>query len=504
MEDKKEKVKKVKVKKEKIKKVKDKNNSLISKFKKNVLATKITAFIFSVALLALFVVLNVLVAGTDLPEIDLTANKVYTLSDASKEVIKNIDIDVNIAMYGFEENSNFINFVKQYQEANPEHITYELLKDNNEASSAKIQKYGLTPGYAVVFLESGDSYKLIDAGSEFTVFDYTTYSLIDKTEQVLTNGILSLNDTQQKNIYILSGHGEYEEDFLSYLIGVLELENFNIEFINLLSANKEFSPNDVLAILSPRSDLNEIEYNKIVEGINKGLNIIYTQEYVEDELVYFNKLAALYGAKINQGIVVEKNTDFIYSESSLLFMPQASLRNNITADIAAESYMLIGRSGKLEIASEDELNSLKVKADNLLVTTENAAFTKDLEDLTQVEMGQFTIATELTKTIDDSLEVPIRSNMLIVSTGGFYTNMQVSETSSAIIAGVGGNTDFIVNAASEFTNKGDYLTIRKDMSAATYAPTETQNKIVLAIIFIMPVIFIVIGIVVAIVRRRRK
>ena len=149
-------------------------------------------------------------------------------------------------------------------------------------------------------------------------------------------------------------------------------------------------------------------------------------------------------------------------------------------------------------------NSLKVKADNLLVTTENAAFTKDLEDLTQVEMGQFTIATELTKTIDDSLEVPIRSNMLIVSTGGFYTNMQVSETSSAIIAGVGGNTDFIVNAASEFTNKGDYLTIRKDMSAATYAPTETQNKIVLAIIFIMPVIFIVIGIVVAIVRRRRK
>ena len=497
MKEKKEKIKKVKVKKNK-----DGQLSLISKFKKNILAKKVTAFLFSVALLALFVLLNVLVAGTDLPEIDLTTNKVYTLSDPSKEAIKNIDIDINIAMYGFDEDSNFVNFVKQYNRANPEHITYELLKDDDKNSAAKIQKYGLTPGYSLVYLETGDSYKLIDAASEFTVYDYTTYSLVDKTEQVLTNGLLSLNDNTPKNVYFLTGHGEYNEEFLSYLLTVLDLENFNTEFINLLTTEKEFTSNDVFAILSPKSDLNEIEYNKLVEAINKGANIIYTQEYVEDALPNLEKLAALYGATIEKGAIIEKNKDYVYSESSLLFMPQASLKNNITAEIASDSYMLIGQSGKINLKNEDELNSLKVKSDDLLVTTEDAIFTKDLTDTTQVEVGQFTVATELTKTIDEAEQ--IKSKLLLVSTGGFYTNMQVSESSSAIIAGVGGNTDFLVNAVSEFTNKSDYLKIRKDMTAATYAPTETQNYIVLAIIFIMPLIFIILGIVVAILRRRRK
>ena len=83
MKEKKEKIKKVKVKKNK-----DGKLSLISKFKKNILAKKVTAFLFSVALLALFVLLNVLVAGTDLPEIDLTTNNYDDFGEFDKLIVE--------------------------------------------------------------------------------------------------------------------------------------------------------------------------------------------------------------------------------------------------------------------------------------------------------------------------------------------------------------------------------------------------------------------------------
>ena len=47
-------------------------------------------FLIVAILIAAYIAINLFVKSLDLPEFDVTANKLYTLSDASKKVIENL------------------------------------------------------------------------------------------------------------------------------------------------------------------------------------------------------------------------------------------------------------------------------------------------------------------------------------------------------------------------------------------------------------------------------
>ena len=67
------------------------------------------------------------------------------------------------------------------------------------------------------------------------------------------------------------------------------------------------------------------------------------------------------------------------------------------------------------------------------------------------------------------------------------------------------NRDLILNTVSFLTNREDSIRIRKDTGVVTFnAATQTQANIVRAIIFGFPVLIIIAGIVISIVRKRRK
>ena len=143
-----------------------------------------------VILLAAFIGINLYVQSLELEPIDVTKNKIYTLSDASKDVIKNVNKDVKIYLYGIEEDSTLADFIKQYTKVN-NHITSEILTEKSNLE--KVQKYELTSGYEIIIIECGDASKLIDSSYELYSYDYTTGQEVDQTEQVLTNSILALS-----------------------------------------------------------------------------------------------------------------------------------------------------------------------------------------------------------------------------------------------------------------------------------------------------------------------
>ena len=67
------------------------------------------------------------------------------------------------------------------------------------------------------------------------------------------------------------------------------------------------------------------------------------------------------------------------------------------------------------------------------------------------------------------------------------------------------NKDIILNTIAYLSDREDAIRIRKDTGLVTFdAITEQENRAVLWIIFAIPVIIIVAGIVVAIVRKRKK
>lgn len=480
-------------------------------FKKKWLTSKAKTLLIAVILIAIFLVLNIWTQTLDLPEIDITENKIYTLSDASIEAVAKVNQNVHIYAYGFEEDSSLINFLKQYNKANDK-ITYEVLTE--ESNPQKVKENDLSEGYTVLIMESGDSKKVIDAQNEFYTYDLTTYQQVDVTEQCITNSILSLNVENKPMVYFMQGHNEFTSDELYSLQAYLTNEAYEYQTLDLLTTGKVPDDCSVLLILSPASDLIEAEVTMIQEYINKGGNIIFTQDMLSQEVEFPNlqKVLDMYGVSVENGYIVETDGNNAVSNYPYIFKPNVSATNNITSNIYTDSYMLLIYASRLNLKSDEELTNLKVTNEELLYSSDEAYFVKDLstsinDAITNSSKGKNVISYMLTKDVSSSEETEetLQSKLVISATGSFISDYSVSAISQQTpLSSIASNRDFMLNAIAELTEREGTLTIRKDMTNVTYMPTETENRVVLIIIFVVPVLIILIGVVIGKIRKRRK
>lgn len=470
-------------------------------------------FLIVAILVVAYIALNLTVEQLDLPEIDVTENKIYTLSDSSKKAIENIDQEIKIYAYGFEEDSSLIKFLKQYNKAN-EKITYEILTE--ESNLEMIKENDLQEGYYVLIMESGDSKKVIDASTDFSSYDYTTYQTIDTTEQTITNSILALTEENKPKVYFVTGHGEYSSDETALLRSFLTNEAFEVNNLNIATQNAIPEDCDILAILSPDSDLLDGEATLIKNYINNGGKIYFSMDILSQNVSLPNLQSVLdeFGVSVQNGYILEYSETNGNSQYPYVFMPELSSTNEITSDIYSDSYMWLAYSAKLNYKSDDELTSLNVTKETLLSSSEDAIFVSDLSaDMATAaqtaQTGKADIAALMTKSITKTNEAGeeenVEAKLIISATGSFASDYIVSElTSNYPISYLGSNKDFVINSLSYLGEKGNTISIRKDMANSTYMPTEKQNAIVMTIILTVPIIIILIGITISAYRKKRK
>ena len=493
------------------------------KIRKTIIVSKMMTILIVLALIAAFIGLNVWVSSLDLPEIDVTSNKIYTLSDASKKALESIDQYIKIYVFGIDENDSVVGLIKQYCEANDK-ISYEML--SSESNLAKVQEFELEDGYSIVVIESGESKKIIDASAEFHSYDYTTYAEVDTTEQTLTNSILGLSVENKPKVYFVEGHDEFGEKELGVLTTYLKNEAMEFETVNLMTTGKVPDDCDVLAIMSPATDFLENETQAVIDYINKGGNIFLTQDVLsqDSQFVNFKRILDLYGVSVENGYILETDSSRVVSNYPYIFKPEVSSSNEITSDIYSDSYMWFAYAEKLNFISAEELENLNVTYEELLGTTDSAVFVTDFSSdastaASTAQTGHCTVSALVTKTISEGTSTSneeqeqtensdaVKSELVIVANGRFITDYVVSEISNQYpLSYLGSNKDFAINAISFLSNKENGLTIRKDMAGTSYVFTasEKQNKIVLAIIFAIPVIILLIGIIIWKQRKKRK
>lgn len=479
--------------------------------KKKWLTNKAKTWLMAAILVAIFIFLNLWIRTLNLPEIDVTENKIYTLSDASKDAVAKVNQSIHIYAYGFEEDSSLINFLKQYNKANGK-ITYEILTE--ETNPQMIQENELTEGYSVLILESGESKKVIDAQNEFFTYDYTTYQQIDVTEQCITNAILALNVENKPKVYFVQGHGEFSMDELYSLQSYLTNEAYESKEVNLLTTGKVPDDCDVLVMLSPASDLIAAEVPVIQDYINKGGNIIFTQDMLSEAVAFPNLqlILDMYGVSVENGYIVETDSDYAVPTYPYIFMPHISPDSNITADIYTDSSMILVYASRLNTKSDDELTNMNVSKEELLYSGDNAYFINNTsisieEALANATPGKSVISCMMTKNISGTEEKKdlVQSKLLVSATGSFISDYSVSAISQGTpLSSLASNRDFILNGIADLTDREGTLTIRKDMANVTYTPTEAENRNVLIIIFTVPIIIILIGIIIWKLRKKRK
>ena len=485
-------------------------------FRKRWLINSSKTFLIVAILIAAYIAINLFVKSLDLPEFDVTANKIYTLSDASKKVIEKVNQDVTIYVYGYEEKSSLIDFIKQYNKTNDK-IKYEILTE--ETNYQMVQDYQLNPGYCVIIFKSGDSEKVIDAKYELSSYNYVTGQNVDITEQTITNSILALTEENKPKIYFVEGHNEYTISDMINFTTLLKNEAFEIDTLNI--ATKGIIPEDcnILAIMSPASDFLETEVQAIKDYINRGGNIYFAMDVISQELSLPNLQSILdeYGVSVKNGCIFEYAENQAVANSPYVFMPEVSSSHEITSDIYTDSKqrMWLAFSAKLEFKDENTLKNLGVEKETLISSSEQSAFITDLSNMSAVsvadtaEIGSAEIGSAVTKTIsktnEDGSSSNVTSKLIVLASASFVSDQKISALSTSYpLSYLGCNSDFAINSMAYLGEKDNSLTIRKDMSTATYAPTSLENRVVVTTIFIVPILIIFTGIVVWNYRRKRK
>ena len=459
-------------------------------------------------IIAAFVGINIGVEALSLTDIDLTSEQLYTLTDESKEIIAQIPEEDKIEIYLFEypENSSVVDLVKQYIKVNP-NISMEVTTVSDRKDIAS--KYNILEGSYTILIVCGEKYKMF-TNYDLYVVDYNTQTSTDITEQRFTNSIVAVSSIGKTTpIYVLKGHEEYGiNTHLTTLKTYLELENYELKELDLLVEEKV--PDDCTAIIiaTPQKDFTELEANKIKDYINRGGNILWMNDPFSSEVDTPNiqSILDLYGVTIDQkGIVIEQDTSRMVMSSPDLIIPTIH-SSELTQELASEGTVLFLDSAKLDFADSEKLEELGVTKTDILSTSNQAFFRRDtsiasISPQEGEEVGSKVVGATLEKKINDETS----STLVVYANNLFATDYPMSVASQSVPAiNLYNNLDLVISSVSYIAEIEDQITVRKSIDMTTYTATETQNRIVMTIIFGVPVVIILFGIVIWQIRRRKK
>ena len=485
---------------------------LIEIIQKKWIKDSVLTLVLVVILIAIFILVNLLFMKLDIAPLDFTKQGLYTLSDESKEQIANVTQNVTMYFFGYDESSTAITLAKQYHDLNNK-ITVQIIDTSERPDLAA--EYNVTTSSQLVAVQATERYKIIDSSDMYT-YDSSTSQYVDITEQKLTNAILDVTIAKKPQIYFLTGHGEYGIDDSSAMKTLATYIENDVNDVNKLDLLTSDMPEtcDVLAIANPTKDFTDLEKEKIQNYINAGGKIVWMQDpYMftsgwTESTTYPNisKILSQFGISFSSGVVCEESSSNMIAGTPDLIIPNMTY-NGIVKDLYTDGTVALLDSGKINTVSDEELEKLGVTASPFLQSTDTSFYRENINSdiskkLDTDEEGPFVLAEILTKKIDDDTE----STLVAYSNALFATNytVQISGSIGTPIS-IRENKDIILNTIAYLSNREDSIRIRKDTGIVSFdAITEQENRFVLWIIFAIPIIIIIAGIVITIIRKRKK
>lgn len=490
----------------------EKDNKFIQTIKKRWLIDGTKTFLLIIIIVAIFIALNTALHNFDWAPIDLSQDKLYTLTDASKDKVKNVQQNVNIYFVGYSEEDSNLDLAKQYKNVNDK-IVAEVVDSTSRPDLA--EKYGIQSGNEGIIVECGERYKVLTS-SDLVTYDMTTYETISIAEEKLTSAIMSVTSDTIPKIYFLEGYSEFTlSSQMQYLSIYLANEVNEIATLDILSKGKVPDDCDTLVITTPNKDFDDIATNAIIDYINSGKNILWLNaaKTTDQSMPNVEKILSLYGVKpFEKGIIRETDDSKMISGSPDMIKPEIEY-STITKDIYNTTGLLFLNATKINMVDDTSLEDLKVTKNELLYSSEGSYYRNNFsiqsdEPTTDEERGSFLVGVELDKTISDANEETGEkakiSKLVIYGENYFASDLQISSSYQAGVIQLAYNKDLVLNSISYLVDRPEDITARKNTGTVTYTATEQQDTIIRVVIFVVPILIVLAGIIVWIVRKRKK
>ena len=507
-------------------------NKFIEVIKKKWLINGTKTVILVAIILAIFLTINIVMKSLDLTPIDLSQDKLYTLSDDSKRLVKNIAKTVKMYFVEYSEDDTIIDLAKQYTKVNDNISIEELIKNNDinkmmpdhnisiEVAKANdrpdlVQKYGIETGASGIIVECGDKYKVLSP-DELVTFNNSSFETVDVSEEKLTASLLLVTAEIVPKVYFLTGYSNLSlQNGLQYLNVYLQNDINEVKSVDILATEKVPEDCDTLVIVMPAKDFEESVTNAILEYINKGGNILWFQNAIAQnmDLPNVNKILATYGIKpFEIGVIRETDENKMLSKMPDYILPDIE-NTVVTRKLQNSGGIILLDATKINTEEDSKLDELKVQKTELVKSSENSYFRSNFyltsnEPQEGEEKKSYTIGQMMEKTITEANEETGErakvSKLIIYGEGYFISDIPLSTGGGDPVIIYRQNRDVAIDSIAYLSNKSEGVISRKRTGTVTYSATETENNVILVIIFAVPIIIIISGIIVWIVRRRRK
>lgn len=329
------------------------------RFRYGSMATAITAVVA-----VLVVVLNVVVSllADRFPiNIDLTQNKLFSLSDNSVEIAKSINKDVQVIVFGSEDLYKNPNMGSDYYQAEALYKEiYKALQQYTSYSGGKVtvkyedlnlnpqlatqyNKYEVTSGD--ILLLCGDRYQKASFNDMYEISGdgYTQAQTVSsKVEVTLASRIKNVMRDTVQVVTAFVGHEE-DEDTVSALKSIYEANGYEFKELNLASS-EEIDANTVAGlIVGPTKDFTAEEIERLQKWLdNDGKldrNLMVFADFQAECKNLYEFLNVEYGLEVTDNLVMETSLTRTYRYSG--FYPYADTADtDFTKDLSGSANVL--------------------------------------------------------------------------------------------------------------------------------------------------------------------
>ncbi|MCH5256259.1 MAG: Gldg family protein [Lachnospiraceae bacterium] len=456
---------------------------------------------YSIGLIVISVILTVLVnvIVQQLPEnilsIDVTSDKLYTLTDDTKEFVSNLDDDITIYVLVNEE----------YKDGNLDK-TIGIIKSLSKHITVSYVDPSVNPRFYTSYTNTApSSNSLIVVGPERSrvidyneiyeyEMDYTSYDYkitgYDGEGQ-LTSAIAYVTSDDMPKIYVVTGHNELELEGI--YTQAIQKENIDYEELSLLTTDAV--PEDAKAIIlnAPTTDYSADEANKVIDYLKKGGNAIIIPTYTEEKLKNFEKIIDFYEVSLVDGMIIEGDMGMYYSNPFYIF-PQINsdeITNSIinAAVFAPYSQGILYNEDSESIGYTSLLQSSAESYSKVNLET-STDYAKEKDDID----GPFTIALKAEKMLEDGS----MSNGIIVSTENLFT-----ESADTLVPG--NNVKLFSSILSALVEHESSVSIPIKYYDSTILVFPTLVCVIVEIItiIVVPLVCLIIGFAIWFARRKK-
>jgi ABC-type uncharacterized transport system involved in gliding motility auxiliary subunit len=319
---------------------------------------------------------------------DMTAGKVFTLSEQSLQSVAGLSEPVEIiAIYPRDGADPMLSsLLAQYAKASPL-ITVNYMDAEREPgrlAAANIGVAAVTNGTVIV--RSGDTSKFV---YQADMFQDTPEGKVFWGERELTGAIRYVTAATLPKVYFLEGHGEAAiTEELSKAQAALELAVYAVEPLSLVKAGRVPEDAAMVIVASPRSDLGEGELAALEAYLaagGKAMFLVNPFNTNDLTLVNFNALLNQFGIDISNNLVVEEDQYSHVANNKLYLIPGYAFHTVTRALAEAKRYVLLPIAQGVLVKDVDPA---RITQEPLLASSPKAWMRTDLTVASETQTGQ--------------------------------------------------------------------------------------------------------------------